>query len=55
MVVLGRVVLLFNLVVVEVVSQLLKNLMLFDLTDQSRAHNSFVFWFLSLVAKEVFL
>ena len=37
-----RVFVLLNLVVIEVVSQLLKNLMLFDLTDQSRAHNSFL-------------
>ena len=50
-----RVFVLLNLVVIEVVSQLLKNLMLFDLTDQSRAHNSFIFWFLSLVTKEVLL
>lgn len=52
-VVLGLVLVLLNLVVVKIVSQLLKNLMLFDLTDQSRAHNSFIFWFLSLFAKEV--
>ena len=52
-VVLGFVLVLLDLVVVEIVSQLLKNLMLFDLTDQSRAHNSFIFWFLSLFAKEI--